>query len=437
MKKNILFTFLLIILIFSNKSFANLDKSYDYFSKNFPLAAISLFLFSLERGKIESAQVPKMIKTSIEKVGFYPFVEIKEQNLKLIKTEESEFILAYQDFLRKKYEDSLKKLSSLKLSENKKLLHKKYLMMGYISALNKNFKDADLYYSLCEQEAIEESQKQECYLNKARNFYALQEYKKGLEFYSEIKINQITWPKSLLDEAWFYYSMGDYNRSIGKLITYRAPILSEYKNVESLYLETLSYLRLCHFDEAERVKTNFIQFYEKEYQDILNSSKTKDPQYFYTLFKQIKEGHTFDNKILEEIALNLSKTFQYNSLFDLLKEISDEKSKAVSQNIKAAPGLLDFLHAKVESFLKRQIYNYFIKSLNHVGKIFKNFSLIGLEVIRAQKSALISGIEGPVKGDMRNLNIESYHLFWDFIHEFWLTELGSYIPALENKCVKS
>ena len=69
------------------------------------------------------------------------------------------------------------------------------------------------------------------------------------------------WPEILFEEAWSSYYQKDYNRTLGKLVTYKAPILNYIFNPEIEVLKALSYMKLCLYNDAKTVSDSFWNTY--------------------------------------------------------------------------------------------------------------------------------------------------------------------------------
>jgi len=63
-----------------------------------------------------------------------------------------------------------------------------------------------------------------CIAGLARVQFASKDYKKADLTYLDIPKESFVWPEILFEEAWNSYYQRNYNRTLGKLISYKAPI---------------------------------------------------------------------------------------------------------------------------------------------------------------------------------------------------------------------
>jgi len=71
--------------------------------------------------------------------------------------------------------------------------------------------------------------------------------------YLDIPKDSYVWPYILFEEAWNSYYQKNYNRTLGKLVSYKAPILDFFYKPEVEVLKALSFLKLCLFDDVKKI----------------------------------------------------------------------------------------------------------------------------------------------------------------------------------------
>ena len=77
--------------------------------------------------------------------------------------------------------------------------------------------------------------------------------------YLDIEKSSPIWPEILFEEAWNSFYQGNFNRALGKLVTYKAPLLSYIYNPEIDALRALAYMELCLWEDTKNVVDNFYQ----------------------------------------------------------------------------------------------------------------------------------------------------------------------------------
>ena len=96
---------------------------------------------------------------------------------------------------------------------------------------------------------------QVCSVCPSRVFFEQAKYEKSLAGYMEIKKEDYISPELLFEEAWGALSR-NYNRTLGKLVTYRSPFLEHIFNPEVEILEALSMMELCRWDDVKKITEN-------------------------------------------------------------------------------------------------------------------------------------------------------------------------------------
>ena len=115
-----------------------------------------------------------------------------------------------------------------------------------------------------------------CIVGIARTYFAKGEYEKANSAYLDLKKNSYIWPEILFEEAWTSFYLRNYNRTLGKLVTYKAPVLSYYYNPEIDVLGALTYLEMCLWGDAKKTVDNFYAEYYADSKDIDSFLRKED-----------------------------------------------------------------------------------------------------------------------------------------------------------------
>ena len=94
-----------------------------------------------------------------------------------------------------------------------------------------------------------------CQAGKARTYYQANQFDAADQAYDRIQKASIVWPDILFEQAWNSFARGEYNRTLGKLVSYKCPALYFVFNPEVDVLRAQSYLALCLYDDA-RVRSS-------------------------------------------------------------------------------------------------------------------------------------------------------------------------------------
>src|SRR5690606_21649450 len=155
-----------------------------------------------------------------------------------------------------------------------------------------------------------------CLVGIARSLFADKKFEAANLAYLDLDKRSHVWPEILFEEAWNSFYMGDYNRTLGKLVTYRAPIMSFTFNPEVEVLKALTYMELCLWNDANKAVEDFYSTYEKDTSGLINQLRTygKDYKKFYMLAKGSLENQSSGNKLLDRLLSGLSRDPAYREL---------------------------------------------------------------------------------------------------------------------------
>ncbi|MCC7442747.1 MAG: hypothetical protein IT285_14015, partial [Bdellovibrionales bacterium] len=96
-----------------------------------------------------------------------------------------------------------------------------------------------------------------CLAGTARTLYQVGKFPEADRAYDEIPKASFVWTDILFEQAWNAYAQREYNRSLGKLVTYKSPALSFVFNSEVDVLTAQTYLALCQYSDANEVINEF------------------------------------------------------------------------------------------------------------------------------------------------------------------------------------
>ena len=280
-----------------------------------------------------------------------------------------------------------------------------------------------------------------CVLGVARTLFADKKYKEAELKFLDIQKSSPIWPEIMFEEAWNSYYLGNYNRTLGKLVTYKAPVFSYVFNPEIETLKALTYLKMCLYADAKAVSDDFyakwldparsLRVYLKRYR--------KDYKRFYRMMVDFESTRKGDTELLTNLLNSVSKEPAYQEIRESLilaaKELDEVKSlpRGSFRNV-----LVSNINEVMRS--QKDIMGGFVKS-RLVGKYaelyraFEGMSYIKLEVLEQRKARLYKFADDKGKrGDIRYIERNEKQYFWNFNGEFWADELGDYVFALGSEC---
>lgn len=282
-----------------------------------------------------------------------------------------------------------------------------------------------------------------CIVGVARALFSDKKFEAANLAYLDLDKRSHVWPEILFEEAWNSFYMGDFNRTLGKLVTYRAPILDFAFNPETEILKALTYMELCLWADANATVEDFYNAYEKDTASLIGALKSYGNDYkkFYMLAKASLEGKASGNKLLDKLLSGLSRDPAYRELYDSFQDGRNEL-EAVNKlnNDRHKKILIDNL--KDSMLTQRNLVGAYVRTnlfnkLRAIRKAFEGMSYVRLEILSRRKDELYSAAD-PVKdrarGDISYLKRNEKQYFWTFNGEFWADELGDYVFALRSEC---
>lgn len=390
------------------------------------------------------------IDAVMDEVGTHQFQLFDISILDRYKNSYTSYILAKKYFFSGKYSDSLRQL---KLVKNKNLEVYKYLLEGTIYSIQGNHKQAIESFNLClkNSSTVSDKDKQKqinlardaCLAGNSRTNFASRDFEKANFSYLDIQKNSQIWPEILFDEAWNSFYMEDFNRTLGKLVTYKAPVFTHIFNPEIEILTALSYLFLCLYDDASKEADNFYKKYERD-SELLNrfiNKYKKDYKAFYLLAKAGLANNYPSNDLIKRIIKDINRDPSFIEMYKNFVKGKDEiqKIKGVSD---ARLRKLILATFKESLLTQRDIIGAYVRKKmiaqeKNLQKAFEGMSYIKLEILNKQKSAIYARQDQSGdrnRGDFQYVQRSDKQYFWTFNGEFWADELGDYVFALKSEC---
>jgi len=292
-----------------------------------------------------------------------------------------------------------------------------------------------------------------CLAGRARTLYQMNQFEEADLTYDQISKDSRVWPEILFEQAWNSFAREEYNRTLGKLVSYKSPALNFIFNPEVEVLQAQTYLALCLYKDTHRT----IQDFNSKYRKIGEQIKS---------FVESHSGNMDSFYALGEQALNASKdagvTWVIHSFVraPYFKGLIDAQSvivKEVRQIQELDASELKITRGTGRGFagFLRQVLNWRSQSIRTLGGAFiKNglmdqysdlisnldkMSFIKLDLLKRAKDRLIfknTAAEASTDRNRGNVRPErrDYQYYWSFNGEFWNDELGDYVFGLESEC---
>ncbi len=282
-----------------------------------------------------------------------------------------------------------------------------------------------------------------CLVNKARHLYRQKNYQSAIDAYDKIPKESYKWPYIILEKAWTFYQMGDYNRTLGLLVTYKAPLLDTYFFPEAEYLAALAYFKLCLFEDSSIIIDQYYTFYRPRFEALekVLRQNVNSQNYFYNLMFgpkiELKDHEDFVHHIVTRLKKQIRFSLDFNAIHKLDQEakriIDNEKPEVRNKLLGHLASVRENMVNKINYNAKMDIFKFLESVPFYSSELFK----LNLEIISRKKDLIYGNkklIADRGRGDYSNVKRSRFEQFWKFHGAFWADELGDYSLGLKSNC---
>ncbi|MBI3555288.1 MAG: hypothetical protein HY074_03360 [Deltaproteobacteria bacterium] len=289
-----------------------------------------------------------------------------------------------------------------------------------------------------------------CTAGLARAYYQAGQFDKAEETYDDIPKASFVWTDILFEQGWNAFAKGDYNRTLGKLVSYRSPSLSFVFNPEVDVLRAQSFFALCDYEDVDKAVHEF----ESRYAGVGSQMKSfllshdRDLGSFYGIAKEALKRKLHTNDLLSQALNRFIRGPYFAAQITQERAVYSEAARshslaAAANNRKFANFLSQVINWRAKTvrvlgglFVKNSlldIYNDLVTDLDKMAYI--KLEMLGRTKLRLEKKQVVSADEdGVLKKGSSDVGRKDYQYFWTFNGEFWVDELGDYVFALESQC---
>jgi tetratricopeptide (TPR) repeat protein len=410
--------------------------------------------YILKNNRTLDSEMEKALDLVLYHTGVKPFEALPENVLVRSRSGNIRYILAKKYFKKGKYSDALSELNDIS-ADHPAYPYVAHLKASVLSSMQK-FDQAETLFKDCinaserrigKSESLVmknqlETNKDYCLAGIARTHFAQNNFKKAESTYLDIAKDSFVWPEILFEEAWTSYYMKNYNRTLGKLVSYKAPVFNFIFNPEVEVLNALTYLKMCLYDDAQKTADLF-------YSELLDPSRRlrtflrtrgKDYRYFYNLMADHELYKPAPLPIITSILSSIEKDRAFLEMKSALSAAILEynqlrkrpKSRMRSNLIKNVKTLVDEYRITIGAYVRAGL----VSKYSQLYSAFQGMSYIKLEVLAQKKERLYQSdvIQDKKRGDVKYIKRNDKQYFWTFNGEFWADELGDYVFALRSEC---
>ena len=408
-------------------------------------------------GSSRSRRLDKLVDKVVNNVGVRQFEIFPIEVLARSSSPVIRYITAKKYFRVGQYGNALKALNGT-IPRNHPIRPFALFLEASIFGFQKKYRSSIASYKTCVEETKrrmrrvkDENQLRQLAINRdycsigiARIQFAAGKYGKANLSYLDLPKDSFIWPEMLFEEAWNSFYQKDYNRALGKLVTYRAPVMRSIFNPEIEILKALSYMELCLWNDAQKTVNEFYKEYKRGFSGLQSflAKHGKNYRFYYLLAKSYQNGKRSGNRLINRILRNITKDPAYIEIRDslnkgkkeiaLLKSLSRGGAKRVfTANLKET---LLIQRNLVGAYVRKGIHIY----KDQINSAFEGMSYINLEILGREKEAAydLNTQKSEKRGDIKYLKRNERQYFWTFDEEFWADELGDYVFSLKSECGK-
>jgi len=429
--------------------------AFKAYKKNLYFTSASYMkLFLMQDGEV-SVGAAKLLDAILVNTNIFPFLDIPFSVLAGVNYSKNiSFVIAKKYFFKRDYPNAIVYLRKIG-PRSKYFLSAQHHLAGLYQMIGEK-EQSDHFISEClkhaskrrktKQDIIEEKAEyifDSCQSMRARHWYKFGSNDNAEAAFKKVPLNSYVFPQTLFESSWSYYLKNDFQRAIGKNITFQSPILEDYFIPESELVKTLSYLELCLYEDAIGV----MRFFDKETKSKVNdfmkefNLRSGADYPFAKLFtdksQRLKLGDNFFNRQLNVIWTRPGfQTIKY-----YLQRINNEKELIARVGTPYDRKAFALAYRDFLEFFNDFVKIKFVKMAKSIIKINNIFSEIELDVYSSikyqlydEKAKVQKKVDEPEKFYVKNIKRDTRQYYWNFHGEFWADELGSYIPYLDSRC---
>ncbi len=447
---------LLLIIIFTMSSFTVLAKkskkdtlylkSLKHFQKEDYFTALETVARQYKYNTPDQ-NMQYYIEQLVGHTGTHFFNTFSDLELRKMNIPTTDLIMAKRNLYLRKFKYTHKRLK--RMPKGHRLYAESLLVKGTAYLMAKKYMKAIETYKKCTENAFGWEKKTDnrqqnyfsviketCIINIARIHFKEKNYKQAIRNYENIPKRSFKWPYTLLEKAWAYYYTGNYNRSLGILMTYNSPLLESYFMPEAEVLKALNYFKLCLYEDALKVVDDYYTTFaprSEKLKRMINGQGKKDLYFFDLMFSPISESEK-ENKFLRNLITQASKRIKYNLDLNSYYQMNAEIVRAnKGANLKLLERMKRDLKEQINHYVKVSMYKF----INEIHSLSTEMFNLKLEILSRKRDLAYKNRtfnKDRSRGDFKNIKREKNQEFWTFKTEFWADELGDYSLALSSTC---
>lgn len=428
------------------------DVSYTLYKKKLYFSAMTYAIDYANSVGTVDPQFKVFLEELISKTGTELLSRTKNEILEKLSVKSIYLLIAKKYFLNKEYEQALKYLSfvpsdhrhypeaqltagviRMSSGEDNLALENFKNCLKKSSGMSNNDPKIARYYSMI---------KDNCQTNIGRLYYGQKKYDTAIKSFYEVDKKSYMWPYVLLEKGWAEYYKGNYNRSLGLISTYNAPLLDTYFQPEVELLKSLSYFKLCLWGDSLKVVDRYTENYKvrsEELKSILVSNINSEDYFFKLILEHIQKRNN-QNSFMKNLLTQIQKRTKFN--LDLNAYLRAMNELTILKKAKPTPFIQNLIkNLEVDTAVLKSTVNFFVKEyfynfINEINSLSYQLFNLKLNVLSMQRNLEFKNEVLTTDRTRAQTKIErnSTEMYWSFKQEFWADELGDFVFNLPSRC---
>jgi tetratricopeptide (TPR) repeat protein len=281
------------------------------------------------------------------------------------------------------------------------------------------------------------------FLQLARIHYQNRQNRYAIFYYGKMPWGGRRWLEGLWEASYAHYRIGDFEKTLGNLLTLQSPYFKEEYFPESYVLKAIVYYENCRYPEARQTLDQFSALYDPVYAELTRLTTTpRTPDAYYDLLRSGTGG-------VARRIFKLAETDQAVSrLVDSIGSIEREMDAGLAarrpefRDAALGKDLHDRLSGERLGMVEeagQRMRGKLEYERDQLRQLLAQALRIQIEVSRKEREALegslAKGSQVEVVKDLKfSYAVSDEHLFWPYEGEFWRDELGTYSYTLTRGC---
>lgn len=307
-------------------------------------------------------------------------------------------------------------------------------------------------FSRCVDRSTDDDLEARCQAGIARTHYQMNQFREADRSYDQIPKRSFVWTDIVFEQAWNAFAENQFNRTLGKLVTYKSPSLRFVYNPEIEVLRAQAYLALCLYSDANESINDFHQRYSRVGDEVKRfvESRSESLSSFFDKGRSALKGPIHTDVAFDRVLNRFVRSPTFQSLVRAESKIAAERGMVVEFD-RRQPGVSHERDEGFPGFVQlvlrwrahhvRQLGGAIVKNSlidyhNTLIADFEKIAFIKLEMLKRAKDKLLERVSAGgerTRGSVTPKRRDDQY-YWNFNGEFWNDEIGDYIFGLESAC---